>query len=57
MKTRTRYINKLEELGALVNQLSEKMEQPEFLHGLIRQMEVFADAVAQAARGHRGRLP
>ena len=29
-----------------VNQLSEKMEQPEFLHGLIRQMEVFADAVA-----------
>ena len=24
MKTRTRYINKLEELGALVNQLSEK---------------------------------
>jgi len=22
------------------------MEQPEFLHGLIRQMEVFADAVA-----------
>ena len=28
-----------------VNQLSEKMEQPEFLHGLIRQMEVFADAV------------
>ena len=29
-----------------VNHLSEKMEQPEFLHGLIRQMEVFADAVA-----------
>ena len=29
-----------------VNRLSEKMEQPEFLHGLIRQMEVFADAVA-----------
>ena len=29
-----------------VNQLSEKMEQPEFLHGLIRQMEVSADAVA-----------
>lgn len=29
-----------------VNQLSEKMEQPEFLHGLIRQMEVFAGAVA-----------
>ena len=29
-----------------VNQLSEKMEQPEFLHGLIRQMDVFADAVA-----------
>ena len=29
-----------------VNQLSEKMEQPEFLHGLIRQMEVFADAIA-----------
>ena len=29
-----------------VNQLSEKMEQPEFLHGLIRQLEVFADAVA-----------
>ena len=28
-----------------VNHLSEKMEQPEFLHGLIRQMEVFADAV------------
>ena len=28
-----------------VNLLSEKMEQPEFLHGLIRQMEVFADAV------------
>ena len=27
-----------------VNHLSEKMEQPEFLHGLIRQMEVFADA-------------
>ena len=30
-----------------VNHLSEKMEQPEFLHGLIRQMEVFADAVAK----------
>ena len=30
-----------------VNRLSEKMEQPEFLHGLIRQMEVFADAVAK----------
>ena len=29
-----------------VNHLSEKMEQPEFLHGLIRQMKVFADAVA-----------
>ena len=29
-----------------VNHLSEKMEQPEFLHGLIRQMDVFADAVA-----------
>ena len=29
-----------------VNHLSEKMEQPEFLHGLIRQIEVFADAVA-----------
>ena len=29
-----------------VNHLSEKIEQPEFLHGLIRQMEVFADAVA-----------
>ena len=29
-----------------VNHLSEKMEQPEFLHGLIRQLEVFADAVA-----------
>ena len=29
-----------------VNHLSEKMEQPEFLHGLIRQMEVFAGAVA-----------
>ena len=29
-----------------VNHLSEKMEQPEFLHGLIRQTEVFADAVA-----------
>ena len=29
-----------------VNHLSEKMEQPEFLHGLIRQMEAFADAVA-----------
>ena len=29
-----------------VNHLSEKMEQPEFLHELIRQMEVFADAVA-----------
>ena len=29
-----------------VNHLSEKMEQPEFLHRLIRQMEVFADAVA-----------
>ncbi len=29
-----------------VNHLSEKMEQSEFLHGLIRQMEVFADAVA-----------
>ena len=29
-----------------INHLSEKMEQPEFLHGLIRQMEVFADAVA-----------
>ena len=29
-----------------VNHLSEKVEQPEFLHGLIRQMEVFADAVA-----------
>ena len=29
-----------------VNHLSEKMEQPGFLHGLIRQMEVFADAVA-----------
>ena len=29
-----------------VNHLSEKMEQPEFLHGLIRQMEIFADAVA-----------
>ena len=29
-----------------VNHLSEKMEQPEFLRGLIRQMEVFADAVA-----------
>lgn len=29
-----------------VNHLSEKMEQPEFLHGLIWQMEVFADAVA-----------
>ena len=29
-----------------VNHLSEKMEQHEFLHGLIRQMEVFADAVA-----------
>ena len=29
-----------------VNHLSEKMEQPEFLHGLIRQMEVFGDAVA-----------
>ena len=29
-----------------VNHLSEKMEHPEFLHGLIRQMEVFADAVA-----------
>ncbi len=29
-----------------VNHLSEKMEQPEFLHGLIRQMEVFSDAVA-----------
>ena len=29
-----------------VNHLSEKMEQPEVLHGLIRQMEVFADAVA-----------
>ena len=28
-----------------INHLSEKMEQPEFLHGLIRQMEVFADAV------------
>ena len=28
-----------------VNHLSEKMEQPEFLHGLIRQMEAFADAV------------
>ena len=28
-----------------VNHLSEKMEQPEFLRGLIRQMEVFADAV------------
>ena len=28
-----------------VNHLSEKIEQPEFLHGLIRQMEVFADAV------------
>ena len=30
-----------------VNHLSEKMEQPEFLHGLIRQLEVFADAVAK----------
>ena len=29
-----------------VNHLSEKMEQPEFLRGLIRQLEVFADAVA-----------
>ena len=29
-----------------VNHLSEKMEQPEFLHRLIRQMEAFADAVA-----------
>ena len=29
-----------------VNHLSEKMEQPEFLHGLIRQLEAFADAVA-----------
>ena len=29
-----------------VNHLSEQMEQPEFLHRLIRQMEVFADAVA-----------
>ena len=29
-----------------INHLSEKMEQPEFLHGLIRQLEVFADAVA-----------
>ena len=29
-----------------VNHLSERMEQPEFLHGLIRQTEVFVDAVA-----------